>query len=368
MTLVLPMSRTCSLPEDQRADVTDYSPTWEQPYRSCSLLGSPCAERAESAYRGFSSFLATSKVAYFKRKHVENEDYHPPCRSYRQNACSASEDRTQILQLSLEKLRLIDDPELFLRRSVLINNLLKRVHVAMRSDWCTPSCCLQADGESPGVAAQWLAQHYLPYIKRPRLTRPADACFEYPCAGVPLYPEYIATYPGNTFGAYSDATGAFYHSGYNSTGAWLKAYPEEVQDVESNESGHATAERRAIEDCYAGSTSPATSSLLGIPLGLLGPHAAMGRFRRCISDTETNGDAFRAEKLVCTSRDSCETQSVASVSPLTSNPTLSVDPAMLDCRSCQETSDKEADSSPCCLSARHCDPPAGTKKPQAELG
>uniref|UniRef100_A0A8C4QEY9 SERTA domain containing 4 n=1 Tax=Eptatretus burgeri TaxID=7764 RepID=A0A8C4QEY9_EPTBU len=366
MTLVLPMSRTCSLPEDQRvSDEADGS----------SL--SPSAVFAESAYRGFSSFLATSKVAYFKRKHVEDEDYHPPCRGYRQNvsctcshplACSASEDRTQILQLSLEKLRLIDDPELFLRRSVLINNLLKRVHVAMRSDWCTPGCCLQADGESPGVAAQWLAQHYLPYIKRPRLTRPADACFEYPCAGMPLYPEYIATYPGNTFGAYSDATGAFYHSGYNSTGAWLKAYPDEVQDVESNESGHATAERRAIEDCYAGSTSSAASSLLGIPLGLLGPHAAMGRFRRCISDTETNGDAFRAEKLVCPSRDSCETQSLASVSPLTGNPSLSVDPAMLDCRSCQETSDKEADSSPCCLSARHCDPPVGTKKPQAELG
>lgn len=30
--------------------------------------------------------------------------------------------------MSLEKLKFIDDPEVYLRRSVLINNLMKRIH------------------------------------------------------------------------------------------------------------------------------------------------------------------------------------------------------------------------------------------------
>jgi len=39
------------------------------------------------------------------------------------------EDRTCILKLSLQKLRFLEDPEAYLRRSVLINNLLRKIHL-----------------------------------------------------------------------------------------------------------------------------------------------------------------------------------------------------------------------------------------------
>lgn len=38
------------------------------------------------------------------------------------------EERSCILKLSLEKLRFLEDPEAYLRRSVLINNLLRKIH------------------------------------------------------------------------------------------------------------------------------------------------------------------------------------------------------------------------------------------------
>ncbi len=51
------------------------------------------------------------------------------------------EERSHILRLSLSKLRFMDDPESFLRRSVLINNLLRRLRneILLQSDWCFPS-------------------------------------------------------------------------------------------------------------------------------------------------------------------------------------------------------------------------------------
>uniref|UniRef100_A0A8C5MUK6 SERTA domain-containing protein n=1 Tax=Leptobrachium leishanense TaxID=445787 RepID=A0A8C5MUK6_9ANUR len=69
----------------------------------------------------------TSKVAYFKRKYAEenlHEDYH----GYFPKHLIIPEDRTCILKLSLEKLRFLEDPEIYLRRSVLINNLLRKIH------------------------------------------------------------------------------------------------------------------------------------------------------------------------------------------------------------------------------------------------
>lgn len=46
-----------------------------------------------------------------------------------------------MLRLSLEKMRFIDDPEAFLRRSVLVNNLLRRLRAEIllqSADWCFP--------------------------------------------------------------------------------------------------------------------------------------------------------------------------------------------------------------------------------------
>uniref|UniRef100_A0A3P8TLV9 SERTA domain containing 4 n=1 Tax=Amphiprion percula TaxID=161767 RepID=A0A3P8TLV9_AMPPE len=51
------------------------------------------------------------------------------------------EERAHVLRLSLEKMRFIDDPEAFLRRSVLVNNLLRRLRAEIllqSTDWCFP--------------------------------------------------------------------------------------------------------------------------------------------------------------------------------------------------------------------------------------
>uniref|UniRef100_A0A6Q2ZFA3 SERTA domain-containing protein n=1 Tax=Esox lucius TaxID=8010 RepID=A0A6Q2ZFA3_ESOLU len=69
-----------------------------------------------------SNHSTTSKVAYFKRKYAEEEDLHGDLHGYFQK------DRSCILKLSLEKLRFLEDPEAYLRRSVLINNLLRKIH------------------------------------------------------------------------------------------------------------------------------------------------------------------------------------------------------------------------------------------------
>ncbi|KAG5265850.1 hypothetical protein AALO_G00247050 [Alosa alosa] len=72
--------------------------------------------------------LTTSKVAYFKRKYAEEEDIHGSLHGYLQKHLILREERSCILRLSLEKLRFLDDPEAYLRRSVLINNLLRKIH------------------------------------------------------------------------------------------------------------------------------------------------------------------------------------------------------------------------------------------------
>ncbi|XP_073923067.1 uncharacterized protein [Castor canadensis] len=73
--------------------------------------------------------LTTSKVAYFKRKYAEEEDLHQDYHGYFPKHLILPEDRTCILKLSLEKLRFLEDPEIYLRRSVLINNLLRKIHL-----------------------------------------------------------------------------------------------------------------------------------------------------------------------------------------------------------------------------------------------
>ncbi|XP_041827315.1 uncharacterized protein LOC121630868 [Melanotaenia boesemani] len=70
----------------------------------------------------------TSKVAYFKRKYAEEEDLHGGLHGYFQKHLILQEDRSCILKLSLEKLRFLEDSEAYLRRSVLINNLLRKIH------------------------------------------------------------------------------------------------------------------------------------------------------------------------------------------------------------------------------------------------
>lgn len=144
MTLVISMSRLCDLPIEEASDIPEYAPIWEESFSKTAAISTQIkyGEPTESSCKGISNFLTTSKIAYFKRKYVEDEDLHPPAHSCCQKSRTlvAPEDRTHILRLSLEKLRLIEDPEVFLRRSVLINNLLKRIRGEMQNDWYLSAC------------------------------------------------------------------------------------------------------------------------------------------------------------------------------------------------------------------------------------
>ncbi|KAG7470214.1 hypothetical protein JOB18_044417 [Solea senegalensis] len=83
-----------------------------------------------------------SRIAYFKRKFVDDDDEPSfSFRTYCQAVAPVLEERALVLRLSLEKMRFIDDPEAFLRRSVLVNNLLRRLRAEIllqSSDWCFP--------------------------------------------------------------------------------------------------------------------------------------------------------------------------------------------------------------------------------------
>uniref|UniRef100_A0A8C6R4Y8 SERTA domain-containing protein n=2 Tax=Nannospalax galili TaxID=1026970 RepID=A0A8C6R4Y8_NANGA len=138
MTLVLSMNRFCEpIVSEGAAEIAGYQTLWEaDSYRGPSppgpaqvpLQGDQGAgpPLAGSHYRGIPNPTTTSKTAYFKRKH--EEALHPPPSSCGQKTISVFEERAHILYMSLEKLKFIDDPEVYLRRSVLINNLMKRIH------------------------------------------------------------------------------------------------------------------------------------------------------------------------------------------------------------------------------------------------
>ena len=46
----------------------------------------------------------------------------------------AKEERKRVLKVSVRKLKDIDDPEVFLRRSVLVNNTMKRLQTEIREE------------------------------------------------------------------------------------------------------------------------------------------------------------------------------------------------------------------------------------------
>ncbi|KAF2984936.1 hypothetical protein EK904_013172, partial [Melospiza melodia maxima] len=84
------------------------------------------------------------------------------------NTISVFEERAHILYMSLEKLKFIDDPEVYLRRSVLINNLMKRIHgeIIMQNNWCFSTCSFS--GTSP---QEWFVPQDCPYRKRLRMAK-----------------------------------------------------------------------------------------------------------------------------------------------------------------------------------------------------
>lgn len=75
------------------------------------------------------------------------------------------EEHTHVLHLSLDKMRFIDDPEAFLRRSVLINNLLRRLRaeILLQGPWPF------VNGSTPVSLNTSISAHQARSHKRPRL-------------------------------------------------------------------------------------------------------------------------------------------------------------------------------------------------------
>ncbi|XP_010222135.1 PREDICTED: SERTA domain-containing protein 4 [Tinamus guttatus] len=166
---------------------------------------------AGAHYRGISSPVTTSKITYFKRKYVEEEDFHPPLGSCAHKTISVFEERAHILYMSLEKLKFIDDPEVYLRRSVLINNLMKRIHgeIVMQSSWCFSACSFGS--ASP---QEWFVPQDCPYKKRLRMAKEEyeklhACCFYQECGGHYLnLPYSVNTSTENTSSSSSSSSSA----------------------------------------------------------------------------------------------------------------------------------------------------------------
>lgn len=97
--------------------------------------------------------------------------------------------------MSLEKLKFIDDPEVYLRRSVLINNLMKRIHgeIIMQNNWCFSTCSFS--GTSP---QEWFVPQDCPYRKRLRMAKEEyeklhTCCFYQECGSHYLNLPYSVT-------------------------------------------------------------------------------------------------------------------------------------------------------------------------------
>lgn len=194
MALVLSMSSFCE--PDAEAPPSIYQPIWESEHCSKSCVSTPSPPGGDTqglieephsrrSPDHVMDHIAVSRISYFKRKFVEDEEPVLSFRSYCHTVQQVSpvlEERAHVLRLSLEKLRYMDDPESFLRRSVLINNLLRRLRneILLQSDWCFPSgpaataCPLQTPAPNtplPTPTLQPCVAPPGPYRKRPRLLR-----------------------------------------------------------------------------------------------------------------------------------------------------------------------------------------------------
>ncbi|XP_068089093.1 SERTA domain-containing protein 4 [Hyperolius riggenbachi] len=193
MTVVLSMNRFCSpIASEGATDIADYKRVWGSANQDSSTSSSSplhaqhqeyrlCDSTAEPHIRGGSHPKTASKNTHFKRKYVE-EDYHLPLSSCSHKNVSIFEERAHVLYMSLEKLKFIDDPEVFLRRSVLINNLMKRIHgeILLQNNWCFSACALGS-----ASAQEWFVPQDCPYRKRLRMAKDDSSlhtcCFYQEC-------------------------------------------------------------------------------------------------------------------------------------------------------------------------------------------
>ncbi|XP_056289372.1 SERTA domain-containing protein 4 isoform X2 [Pseudoliparis swirei] len=207
MTLVLSMNPF--LDPEGDSPLATYQPLWESERctKTClSTAALPCgsAERLtqETPCRRVPDHVSISRIAYFKRKFVDDDDEPRfSFRTYCQTVAPVLEERAHVLRLSLEKMRFIDDPEAFLRRSVLVNNLLRRLRaeiILQSTEWCFPpnpaftaGPCVPAPGANPANPALHRAlptriclapQAGPPFRKRFRMVRGGHGDLRADCA------------------------------------------------------------------------------------------------------------------------------------------------------------------------------------------
>ncbi|XP_052007071.1 SERTA domain-containing protein 4-like isoform X2 [Xyrauchen texanus] len=242
MALVLSMNPFCE-PEAEALPPI-YQQIWESEHcskRCVSTSSSPGGDTQrlieEPHYRRAPDHmvnrLAVSRISYFKRKFVEDEETVLRFRSYCHTVSPMLEERAHILHLSLEKLRFMDDPESFLRRSVLINNLLRRLRneILLQSDWCFTSgpaatvCPHQTPAmitTLPPPAQQPCNMPPRPYCKRLRLLKregpecvPACCCLyaagRYLQLPLSIYEQdvYTNSHPSSSFSSTSSSSVRF---------------------------------------------------------------------------------------------------------------------------------------------------------------
>uniref|UniRef100_A0A3Q3VVW5 SERTA domain-containing protein n=1 Tax=Mola mola TaxID=94237 RepID=A0A3Q3VVW5_MOLML len=159
MTLVLSMNPF--LDPEGDPPLSTYQPIWESERCTKACLTNPAPP---PACRQVPDHVSVSRIAYFKRKFVDDDDETPfSFRTYCQTQVApVLEERAHVLRLSLEKMRFIDDPEAFLRRSVLVNNLLRRLRadiLLQSTDWCFPPNPAFATGPCPQPSSTSPALH-----------------------------------------------------------------------------------------------------------------------------------------------------------------------------------------------------------------
>ncbi|XP_069579278.1 SERTA domain-containing protein 4 [Brachyistius frenatus] len=207
MTLVLSMNPF--LDPEGDPPLSAYQPIWESERCTKTCLPNaapPCSSEEpftqEPPCRRVPDHVSVSRIAYFKRKFVDDDDEPPfSFRTYCQTVAPVLEERAHVLRLSLEKMRFIDDPEAFLRRSVLVNNLLRRLRAEIllqSTDWCFPpnppfatGPCVLPPGPSPAHQALHRAvptriclapQAGPPFRKRFRMVRGGQGDLRPDCA------------------------------------------------------------------------------------------------------------------------------------------------------------------------------------------
>jgi hypothetical protein len=79
-----------------------------------------------------------TKIGVKRKADIEHcvEEYIPPKRvsPFLNTPKEKKDERKNVLNISMKKIKELDDPEIFLRRSVLINNLTKRLQTELRQE------------------------------------------------------------------------------------------------------------------------------------------------------------------------------------------------------------------------------------------